>query len=206
MKLPTVLNMEGPVVVFGGGNVGRRKVEYLLHFTQDIMVVAQEVQSLPENVKLIQVRLDMENIKSYIPPNTSLVIAALSDKELNHSIATFCKERGILVNVVDDPKPSTILFPALSSAEDLNITISTSGKCPFLAKRIRMEIDDWIELKSRWLAVLSPVREDLLENPKKDSILQRIYNDQEVGDLIAQGKQKQAKQKAREILDVHSQL
>jgi siroheme synthase-like protein len=143
MKLPTVLNLDGPAVVFGGGKVGLRKVEYLLHFTQDIIVVAQETEPLPENVKLVHVRLDKENIKSYIPPNTSLVVAALSDGHLNHSIADFCRERGILVNVVDDPEPSTILFPALSRSEDLNIAISTSGKCPFLAKRIRMEIDDW---------------------------------------------------------------
>lgn len=205
MKLPTVLNLEGPVVVFGGGNVGLRKVEYLNRFTNDIIVVAEDAQSLPDNVKFIQVKLNVEDLKSHIPEDTSLVVAALSDTELNHSIARVCRENGILVNVVDDPEPSTILFPALSSSGDLNITISTSGKCPFLAKRIRMEVDDWIQIKGGWLSVLAPIRESLLQNPEKDIILSNIYNDTEIGNLVAQGKIEQAKQKAKEILNVHSE-
>jgi precorrin-2 dehydrogenase/sirohydrochlorin ferrochelatase len=205
MKLPTVLNLQGPVIVFGGGNVGLRKVEYLLHFTKDIIVIDEDEPTLPENVKLVKVKLDSDNIGAQIPKDASLVVAALSDTELNHAIAEFCRDRAILVNVVDDPEPSTILFPALSCAEDLNIAISTSGKCPFLAKRIRMEIDEWIQLKAGWLEVLTPIRESLLGNPQKDAILLKIYTDPEVGDLISQGKIESAIQKAQEILDVHSQ-
>jgi siroheme synthase-like protein len=205
MKLPTVLNLDGPVVVFGGGTVGLRKVEYLLQFTNDIIVVAEEAQSIPDNVKYVQVKIDASDIRNHIPKNTSLVVAALSDAELNHSIANFCKEKGILVNVVDDPDPSTIFFPALSGAGDLSIAISTSGKCPFLAKRIRMEMDEWIPEKGGWLEVLAPIRENLLHNPNKDTVLLTIYNDPDVGSLIAQGKIDSAKEKAKEILDVYSE-
>jgi hypothetical protein len=55
------------------------------------------------------------------------------------------------------------------------------------------------------LEVLAPIREVLIGNPDKDSILLKIYNDPEVGELISQGKVESAKQKAQEILDVHSQ-
>jgi precorrin-2 dehydrogenase/sirohydrochlorin ferrochelatase len=205
MKLPTVLNLEGPVVVFGGGNVGLRKVEYLMRFTDDIIVVAEDAQPLPDNVKFVQVKLNVEEIKSHIPEDISLVVAALSDKDLNHSIAKICREKGILVNVVDDPEPSTILFPALSSSGDLNIAISTSGKCPFLAKNIRMEVDDWIKIKGGWLEVLAPIRESLLQNPDKDKILSNIYNNTEIENLVTQGKIEQAKQKAKEMLHVYSE-
>jgi precorrin-2 dehydrogenase/sirohydrochlorin ferrochelatase len=205
MKLPTVLNLEGPVVVFGGGNVGLRKVEYLMRFTDDIVVVAEEAQPLPDHVKFVQVKLNAEDIKSHLPENTSMVVAALSDEDLNHSIAKICTEKGILVNVVDDPKPSTIFFPALSSSGDLNIAISTSGKCPFLAKNIRMEIDDWIQLKGGWLEVLTPIRESLLQKSNKDIILLKIYKDPEIGQLISQGKIQQAIQKAKEMLHVYSE-
>lgn len=205
MKLPTVLNLEGPVVVFGGGNVGLRKAEYLLHFTQDIIVVAENAKSLPENVKYVHAKLNAEDLNSHIPDNTSMVVAALSDKDLNHSIAKICTEKGILVNVVDDPEPSTILFPALSSSGDLNIAISTSGKCPFLAKKIRIEVDEWIQIKGAWLTILAPIRESLLHNPDKDKILSNIYNNTEIQTLVADGKVKQAKQKAKEILHVYSE-
>jgi siroheme synthase-like protein len=205
MKLPTVLNLIGPVVVFGGGVVGLRKVEYISNFTKDIMVVAEDVQSLPDHVRYVSARLDSENISTHIPDDTSLVVAALSDVELNHAIAEYCTNKGILVNVVDDPEPSTVIFPALSSEGDLNIAISTSGKCPFLARKIRIEVDDWISVKAGWLEVLAPIRESLTKNPNKDKILLDIYNDMEIGKLIAKGKIEEAKQKAREVIDVHSQ-
>jgi len=205
MKLPTVLNLEGPVVVFGGGNVGLRKVEYLMRFTNDIVVVAEDAQSLPDNVKYVQAKLDPEGIKKHIPKNTSLVVAALSDAKLNHSIAKICQENGVLVNVVDDPKPSTILFPALSSAGDLNIAISTSGKCPFLAKKIRIEMDDRIPVLGGWLEVLAPIRESLLKDPDKDRKLSKIYSDPEIQKLIESREIETAKQKAKEILDVYSE-
>jgi precorrin-2 dehydrogenase/sirohydrochlorin ferrochelatase len=205
MKLPTVLNLEGPVVVFGGGNVGLRKVEYLLEFTSDIILVAEDAKSVPENIKFVKTKLVVEDIKSHIPDNASLVVAALSDSSLNHSIAKFCREKGILVNVVDDPDPSTIIFPALSSTGDLNIAISTSGKCPFLAKRIRTEVDDWIQVKAGWLEVLTPLRESLLQNPEKNNILMSIYQNSEIGNLVDKGEIDLAKKKAKEALDVYRQ-
>ncbi len=205
MKLPTVLNIKGPAVVFGGGMVGLRKVEYISKFTKDIIVVAEDVQPLPDHVKYISARLDSESISAHIPDDTSLVVAALSDVELNHAIAEYCTNKGILVNVVDDPEPSTILFPALSSSGDLNITISTSGRCPFLAKKIRIEVDEWIDVKAGWLEVLTPIRESLTHDANKDEILSNIYSDLEIQSLINDGRIELAKQKAKEILDVHSQ-
>lgn len=205
MKLPTVLKLDGPVVVFGGGNVGLRKVEYLNRFTNDIIVVAEDAQSLPENVKHVQTKLKSEDISAHIPDNASLVVAALSDEDLNHIIAKICKEKGILVNIVDDSEPSTILFPALSNKGDLNIAISTSGKCPFLARRIRTEVDDWIQVKAGWLEVLSPIRENLIQNPEKNNILMSIYQNPKIGNLIEKGEIDLAKKKAMEVLDVYRQ-
>jgi precorrin-2 dehydrogenase/sirohydrochlorin ferrochelatase len=205
MKLPTVLNIEGPVVVFGGGNVGLRKVKYLLEFTSDIILVAEDAKSVPENIKFVKTKLITEDINNHIPENASLVVAALSDVNLNHNIAKLCREKGILVNVVDDPDPSTILFPALSSKGDLNIAISTSGKCPFLAKRIRTEVDDWIQVKAGWLEVLAPLRETLIQNPEKNNILMSIYQNSEIGNLIDKGEIDQARKMAMEVLRVYRQ-
>ena len=115
MKLPTVLDLEGPVVVLGGGNVGLRKVEYLMRFTNDILVVAEDAQSLPESVKYVQTKLKSEDISDHIPEEASLVVAALSNTNLNHEIARLCRKKGILVKVVDVPEPSTIFFPATLS-------------------------------------------------------------------------------------------
>jgi siroheme synthase-like protein len=205
MKLPTVLNLQGPVVIFGGGEVGLRKVEYLLQFTDDIIVIAEKMHSIPNQIRYVQAKLNAEDIPNHIPENTCLVVAALSDVELNHAIAEYCTKKGILVNVVDDPEPSTVIFPALSCEGDLNIAISTSGKCPFLAKRIRCEIDEWIPEKAGWLEVLAPIRESLVKDPKKNTVLLSIYEDPEIGKLVREGKIEKAKKKAMERYNVHSQ-
>ena len=204
MKLPMVLTPDGPVVIFGGGQVGLRKVEYVSKFTKDIIVVSDNALPMPEHVELKLTTLKQQDIPKFIPENTSLVIAALSDSELNHTIAKFCRERRILVNVVDDIEPSTVLFPALSHAGELNIAISTSGKCPFLAKKIREEIDDWIFEKQRWLEVLSSIREALVGEEQKNEVLQKIYNNEDINQMVKEGNLEEAKNKAWGIYNVYS--
>lgn len=203
MKLPTVLNLDGPVVIFGGGSVALRKVEYLSKFTRDISVVAEDFLPMPEHVSLHTASLKADDIPDFIPENTALVVAALSDSNLNRAIAEWCRDNGILVNVVDGPRPSTVLFPALSHGGELNIAVSTSGKCPFLARKIREELDVWIKEKERWLEVLAPVREKLVGMTEKNQVLSMVYGDPEVARLVKEGNTEGAKKKAWEVYDVH---
>lgn len=204
--LPTVLNINGPVVIFGGGNVGLRKVEYVSRFTNDIIVIAEETEPMPDHVIVKKVSLESINISEYIPDNASLVIAALSDQELNKTISEWCKKKQILVNVVDDTEKSTILFPALSKSGDLNIAISTSGKCPFLARKIREGLDDLADEKVKWLELLSPFRDKLVGIEKKNEVLNLLYNNREIIDLIVNNKLDEARKKAEEIFNVHNEL
>ena len=205
MRLPTVLNMDGPVIVFGGGKVGLRKVEYLSRFTRDIVVVGEDNLPMPEYVTTKVSKVKAEDIESLVPENTVLVIAALSDVDLNRDIAERCRQRDILVNVVDDPDHSTVLFPALSKEGDINIAISTSGKCPFLARKVREEVDLWVREKARWLEVLAPVRELMDGVQEKNRILSLIYGDPDISGMIEKGDLEGAKKKAMEVYDVHRQ-
>ena len=157
--MPTVLNIEGPVMVFGGGNVGMRKVEYLSKFTDNIILVSEDIGNVPDFVTVKNITVTLDNIPELVVDGCVLVVAAFSDADLNHAIAKYCMDKGILVNVVDDPENSTILFPAISKEDDVNIAISTSGRCPFLARKIREEADLWVEAKARWLEVLAPIRD-----------------------------------------------
>jgi siroheme synthase-like protein len=202
LRLPTVLNIDGPVIIFGGGNVGLRKVEYLSKFSEDITLVTENAPSLPVGIKLKQVKVQEDAIAEYIPKGTALVVSAFSSRELNHAISRWCTENGILVNVVDDPEVSTILFPALSTSGDLNIAVSTSGRCPFLARKIREELDEGIEIKGIWLEVLSPIRDELVEHDKKNEILNSIYSDNDLNQLVKNGDLEGAKRRALEVYNV----
>ncbi|MCK5291619.1 MAG: bifunctional precorrin-2 dehydrogenase/sirohydrochlorin ferrochelatase [Thermoplasmata archaeon] len=202
MSLPTVLKLEGPVIVFGGGRVGHRKVEYISNFTKDITVVAKDSLPMPDHVKLSITDLKPQDIPGSIPANASLVIGALSDNEMNRAIGDFCRDRGILVNVVDDPESSTILFPALSHDGKLSVSVSTSGECPFLARRIREEVDIWIPEKARWLEVLGPIREKLIGSEEKNRVLSAIYGDPDVAGRVRENDLEGAQAKAWEVYNV----
>ena len=203
MKLPVVLNIGDEVVIFGGGQVALRKVEYLSNFTKNISVVTKEAFPLPEHVKLIIKSINIQDIPNYISKNVALVVAALSDSDINYAIAKWCKNHDILINVVDNTEQSTILFPALSQKNDLCISISTSGKCPYLARKIREDTDLWIEEKARWLEVLSPIREKLVGIEEKNRVLSKIYNNPKVIELIKEGNTNDALKSAWEVYHVH---
>ena len=203
-QLPVVLNLAGPVVIFGGGKVGKRKVEYVSKFTKDIIVVAKDSLELPGFVKLHLFDLSTENFSQFIPNGTALVIATLSDAQINVGISEYCMTQKILVNVVDNPAISTIIFPALSKKGDLNIAISTGGRCPYLSKKIREYMDLLNEDWASWLEILAPIRKNLVGIQDKNRILSKIYKNPEIDMYILKQQLDKAKIKAEDIYNVFS--
>jgi len=183
MNLPTVLKLDGTVVIFGGGKVALRKVHVLSKFTKEIKIISDNFnkQNFPDFVETIHITITETNFMNYLPRKVSIIIVATSDSNLNHVIANWSKKNNILVNVVDDPKYCTILFPAISKKGDLSIAISTNGKCPFLSKKIREEIDYIIDFEKNWefwLDLLSKVREFHSGDQKMTEILGKIYSNE----------------------------
>ena len=201
MRIPAVLNLEGPVIIFGGGEVGRRKVDYILKFTDSVTVIDEREVDLPEQASLIVQRVDPSSLDELIPNGTSLVIAALDSEEINRAIAANCRNRGILVNVVDVPDPSTVLFQAISKAGDLTVSVTTSGRCPFLARKIRENFDGTLDTWEHWLEVLAPIREKLVGMNEKRRVLSEIYNDDVVTELVRCGQREEAQKRAWEVYE-----
>ncbi|TET63325.1 bifunctional precorrin-2 dehydrogenase/sirohydrochlorin ferrochelatase, partial [Candidatus Aerophobetes bacterium] len=69
-----------------------------------------------------------------------LVIAATDDRTINCRIAKDASKLGILVNVVDSPAESSFILPAILSRGDLTIAVSTAGKSPALARKIKEDL------------------------------------------------------------------
>lgn len=205
MILPMILNLKGPIVIFGGGKVAKRKVDLISKFSKDIVLITETTLEMPDFVEVKNVKLKAGNFQDFLPKNIKeiiLIVAALSDKKLNRSISKWAQSHGILVNVADDPEFCTIFFPAISSDKDLHISISTSGKCPFLSKEIRKEIDKWISNKSSMLEILKPIRVLLKGHPNKNDILLKIYSDPRINEAIQSKKIEDAKKISQEIYNV----
>ena len=71
-----------------------------------------------------------------------LVISATDDEALNKSIYETCQEKGIPVNVVDNPKFCDLIFPAVVKRNALTVSVSSDGKAPFLSGHLRMVLEN----------------------------------------------------------------
>jgi precorrin-2 dehydrogenase/sirohydrochlorin ferrochelatase len=129
-------------VVVGGGAVAERKVRTLIASGARITVVAREagagIEKLAEDRAII---IHRRNVSEDDVQGNYLVIAATDDHDTNREIAGWARRAGALVNVVDSPEESDFFVPALVQRGDLTIAISTSGKIPALARKIREELE-----------------------------------------------------------------
>jgi len=105
-------------------------------------VAAPEI--LPELEALPGVTLLREPFSPALLEGKFFAIAATNDSELNHTVAALCRERGILVNAVDDKDNCTFLFPALVKRGDLSAGVSTAGASPSAAAWVRERLDAWL--------------------------------------------------------------
>jgi precorrin-2 dehydrogenase / sirohydrochlorin ferrochelatase len=69
------------------------------------------------------------------------VIAATNSNATNEAVYRACVKRGVLCNVVDDPKHCDFFYPAVVRRGPLQIAISTDGRSPALARRLRIELE-----------------------------------------------------------------
>jgi len=140
---PIYLNITNKrCMVVGGGEVGERKAAGLLACGADVVVVSRDLtpalQGLKEEGKIGHIAAD------YWPGSLDgafMVIGATDNEAVNGQIAEEARARGILANIVDDPTKGDFILPALVRQGDLTIAISTGGKSPALAKKLRSDLE-----------------------------------------------------------------
>jgi uroporphyrin-III C-methyltransferase/precorrin-2 dehydrogenase/sirohydrochlorin ferrochelatase len=129
-------------VVIGGGVVAHRKIEHLLKAHARVRVIAPEVCA-DLAVYRDHGRIDYRPLL-FSPSQldgATLVVAATDDDAVNDAIAQAARERGMLVNVVDDGARSSFIFPAIVDRSPVIVAIGTAGASPTLARRVRTQIE-----------------------------------------------------------------
>ncbi len=131
------------ILVIGGGKVATRKLEKLLMFSpRDVSVVAKSASDgfkalcLENSIEINLREFDWNDLT-----NQQLIIVAVDDLNLQKNIFEKCKEDNILCNCVDSSDLCNFIFPAVVKRGDLCVGINTSGRAPYLSKRIRQLID-----------------------------------------------------------------
>jgi precorrin-2 dehydrogenase/sirohydrochlorin ferrochelatase len=140
---PIFTDLKGKrVIVVGGGTIAQRKIETLLEYGAVVGVIAKQLTpSLSRYVQEEKVKLLGREFKDSHLNDAYMVMAATDDHTLNRQISLSAKKKGLLINAVDQPSECNFIVPSILRRGDLLIAISTSGKSPALAKRIREDLE-----------------------------------------------------------------
>jgi len=161
---PAFLKLEGKkCVVIGGGEVAERKVMSLLDCGAAVTVVSPQMcQALGELVESGRVLALTREYRRGDLQGAFVVIAATDDASVNDLIAKEAQQERVLINVVDNPERCDFIVPSVVRRGDLLIGISTGGKSPALAKKIRQELENLFpEDFAQLTTLLSEVRREV---------------------------------------------
>ena len=139
---PILVNLQGQrAVVIGGGRVAERKIETLLDHGATVHVIARELTpKLTGYLSAGKIRHLGPDFKESHLNGAFVVFAATNETPLNRRVSEVARKRGLLVNAVDQPSDCNFIVPSILKRGDLLVSISTSGKSPSLARKIREEL------------------------------------------------------------------
>ena len=143
MYYPIFMDINDKVcVVVGGGQVALRKVKNVLECGAKVKVISPEIcpeiENLSENSSLTLIK---RKYRAGDLDGATVAFSATGDPDTNHQISQDARKQSIPVNIVDDAACSDFIVPSYFSRGDIIIAVSTSGKSPALARKIRMELE-----------------------------------------------------------------
>jgi len=167
-------------VVVGGGKVAERKIKFLLEKGALVTIISPEITSSLEElwregkINHLPVTYFSSSLK-----DAFLVIAATDDCITNSHVAKDANKLGILVNVVDSPDESSFIMPAILSRGDLTIAVSTGGRSPALARKIKEDLaliytDEYADLVNMIAKAREKIKRKYLNFQKRKQIWREI--------------------------------
>jgi len=203
---PIYLHVAGKnCLIIGGGPVAERKAASLLEYGANIKIVSpgaeKRIADWAEQNRLQWIarafdRHDLENV--------FMVFIATDDNSLNKEIADLCRQKGILVNAVDDPPNCDFFVPSVLRRDSLAIAISTEGRSPLFAARLRRRLETIItEEYGQFVDILGQIREELrhssLDITQRKQVLEQIV-DSDLLDLLLDGRHKEAEERINQCM------
>ena len=144
---PIFLKLENlRILIVGGGYVGMEKLEAVISnspATAITLVATQisdaikEVAAQYPNITLVEKPYDINDLA-----DNDIVIAAINDPVISQQVVTDAKSKKILVNAADKPELCDFYLSSVVKKGNLKIAISTNGKSPTIAKRVKEVLNE----------------------------------------------------------------
>ena len=164
-------------LVVGGGSVGTRKVKRLLECGAKVTVISVDAtEKLKELSDSGVIQLKERDFQTSDLDDRFLVIGATDNQEMNFKIHAEAEQRGLLCNIADHPKACNFILPSIVNRGDLIIAISTSGKSPAFAKRLRKHLEkEFGDEYAEFLNLMGAIRTKLLSQDHEPEAHKHLF-------------------------------
>jgi precorrin-2 dehydrogenase / sirohydrochlorin ferrochelatase len=194
-------------IVVGGGNVSERKVGRLLACGARVEVVGKTLTPALARLKgegrIVHREGDYHEDQIR---GAFVVIGATDSDAVNERIARDARGLGIPVNIVDDPARCDFILPAVCERGDLAIAVSTGGRSPALAKKIRTELEGAYGPEyARLLEILGEIRERVIAGGRPSADNRGLFEavvSSDILDHIRAGRWERVEELIRELTGV----
>jgi hypothetical protein len=191
---PIFLKLENfKLLIVGGGNVALEKISSVLknspktEITLVSVNVNEEIKQLQKDFSNLQIK--ERAFQESDLDNTDFVIIAVNNKETSSFIKQLASERKIITNVADTPEQCDFYLGSIVQKGNVKIAISTNGKSPTLAKRLRETFDEAVPYEiNDSINNLIKIRKNLNGN-----FSEKVKKLNEITSVLAQEKNKKKK-------------
>lgn len=151
---PIFLDLNGKrCVVVGGGEVANRKARKLLQARAEVVVISPQVR--PE-IESMAVEVRRRPYERGDLEGAYLAFTATDSREVNSAVAREARERGVFINVADEPSEGSFALPSTLRRGGLQVAVSTGGASPTLARSIREELEK--KFGPEWAGLIESLR------------------------------------------------
>ncbi len=181
---PMMVKINGRTcVVVGAGKIALGKIRGLLECGARVVVISpRAVRPIQELARAELLLWRRTGFSAGHLTGAFLAIAATNSPAANRAVYRASAARGILCNSVDDPPHCDFFYPAVARRGSLQIAVSTGGRSPALAARLRRDLElqfgeEWAE----WVEHLGSARRQLLaakipEKERRRRLMQQVTN------------------------------
>lgn len=180
-------------LVVGAGGVGTRKVKTLIDCGAHVTVVSPDVSN---DIRALEtqgrVTVNARPYRTRDLDGKFLVIGATGDEAVNRKISEDAGNINLLCNIADVPDACNFILPSIVERGDLAIAISTSGKSPAFAKKLRKHLEnEFGDEHALFLKLMGCIRKKLLAETHEPEAHKHLFEriiDSNLPDLIKAGK------------------